>query len=164
MKKLKYIMIFLIVSLSVSSCLKEDFVPDPSVKSLTMYMLDVNQRDSLVTEISKGITVKFVIETEAEVCSVWPGGVRKIMKKKGTTIDSLDMFQHPVLVNSDCYIDYGLVGARGYKGTQTDEGWYVSYKYPQSGSFDLTIVLTNHGYQNPDYTQVVIPYGKIAVK
>lgn len=154
----------MIISLSAGSCLKEDFVLDPSLNSLTMYMLDVNGKDSLVTEISKGITVKFMIETEAEVCSVWPGGVRSIMKKIGTTIDSLDMFNHPVLRNSDCYSDYGLVGARGYKGTQTAGGWYVSYKYQQSGSFDMTIVLTNHGYQNPDYRQVVIPYGKITVK
>lgn len=164
MKKIRCLIIVTGFTLLATSCLKEDLVPDPSVNSLTIYMLDINGRDSLVTEVKKGATVKFVVETDAEVCSLWPGGIRTIMKKRGTTVDSLDMFNHPVLVNSDCFADYGLVGARGYKGTQTDGGWYISYKYPNSGTFEMTIVVTNHGYQDPSYKQVIVPFGTVTVR
>jgi hypothetical protein len=129
-----------------------------------MYMTGIDGKDYIVTEAIKGITVKFVVETNADICTIWPGGVRTIIKKKGTAIDSLDMFNHVVLKSSDCYSDYGLVGARGYKGTQTTGGWYVSYKYPNVGEFDLTLVITNHGYQSSDYKQVIIPYGKVTVR
>ncbi|OFY68500.1 MAG: hypothetical protein A2V64_10520 [Bacteroidetes bacterium RBG_13_43_22] len=165
MKNIRYVFVLvLIVPFSVASCLKEDIIPVPSVNSVKMFMTGIDSKDSLVTEAVKGKTIKFVVETEAEICTIWPGGVRTIMKKKGTAIDSLDMYNHPILTSSDCYIDYGLVGARGFKGTQTDGGWYVSYKYPNAGEFDLTLVVTNHGYNSSDYKQVVVPYGKVIVK
>ena len=165
MKKIKYLSVLvLIVPFLVASCLKEDIIPVPSVNSVDMYMIGIDSKDSLITEVFSGKTIKFVVLTDAEICTIWPGGVRTIMKKMGTTIDSLDMFNHPVLVRSDCYIDYGLVGARGFKGTQTDGGWYVSYKYPNAGEFDLTLVVTNHGFNSSDYKQVVVPYGKVTVK
>jgi hypothetical protein len=165
MKNIKYLLVLaLTIPFSFVSCLKEDGISEPSVNSVKMYMIAIDGKDSLVTQAKKGKTVKFVVETEADICTVWTGGVRTIMKKKGTAIDSTDMFSHPVLISSDCYIDYGLVGARGFKGTQTDGGWYVAYKYLNAGEFDLTVIVTNHGYDGPDYHQVVIPYGKVTVK
>jgi hypothetical protein len=165
MKNIKYLSILVLtVPLFIASCLNEDYMATPAVNSLKMYMTGTDGKDSLVSEATKGKTLKFVVETNADICTIWPGGIRTIMKKKGTAIDSLDMFNHPVIVSSDCYIDYGLVGARGFKGTQTTGGWYVSYKYPNVGEFDLTLVVTNHGYQSSDYKQVVIPYGKVTVK
>lgn len=165
MKRIKYLLVLvLIVPFFVASCLKEDIIPVPSVNSVDMYMTRIDGKDSLITEVFSSKTIKFVVLTDAEICTIWPGGVRTIMKKKGTAIDSLDMFNHPVLVSSDCYIDYGLVGARGFKGTQTTGGWYVSYKYSKAGEFDLTLVVANHGYNGPDYKQVIIPYGKVTVK
>ncbi len=165
MKNIKYLLVLVLtVPLFVASCLKEDDIAAPSVNSVKMYMTGKDSKDSLVSEAKSGKTVKFVVETDAEICTIWPGGVRTIMKKKGTAIDSLDMFKHPVLISSDCYSDYGLVGARGFKGTQTAGGWYVSYKYPNVGNFDLTLIVTNHGYNGPDYKQVVVDGGKITVK
>jgi hypothetical protein len=165
MKNLKYLLVLVItVPFFVASCLKEDYISAPSVNSVKMYMTGTDGKDYLVTEAVKGKTVKFVVETNAEICTIWPGGVRTIMKKKGTTIDSLDILNHPVLISSDCFSDYGLVGARGFKGTQTAGGWYVSYKYLNVGEFDLTLIITNHGYKSSDYKQVIIPYGKVTVK
>jgi len=165
MKNIKYLSVLVLtVPFLVASCLKEDFISAPSVSSVNMFMTAKDGKDSLVTEAVKGKTIKFVVETEADICTVWPGGIRNILKMNGTTTDSLDMFGHPVLISSDCYIDYGLVGARGFKGTQTPGGWYVSYRYPIVGEFDLTLVITNHGYNSPDYKQVIIPYGKVTVK
>ncbi len=165
MKNIKYLLVLVLtLPLFVASCLKEDYMSAPTVNSVKMYITGTDGKDSLITEASKGKSLKFVVETHAEICTVWPGGVRTIMKKKGTTIDSLDMFNNPVLISSDCYSDYGLVGARGFKGTQTEAGWYVSYKYPNVGEFDLTLVITNHGYNSSDYNQVIVPFGKVTVK
>lgn len=165
MKKIKYlIVIVLTIPFFVASCLKEDDIPVPSVDSVKMYMTAKDGKDSLILEAKSGKTLKFVVETNADICTLWPGGVRNIMKMKGTTLDSLDMFNHPVLISSDCYSDYGLVGARGFKGTQTAGGWYVSYKYPNAGEFDLTLIVTNHGYQSSDYKKVIVPYGTVIVK
>jgi hypothetical protein len=169
MKKLIYIAALAIIT-SLSSCLKEDNVSAPSVGEVQMYMTAKNGKDSLVTQPVKGKVVKFVVVTKADVCSVWPGGTRQIMKKKksldgGITYpDSIDMFNHPVLIASDDYIDYGLVGARGLKTTQMADGWYCTYTYKSSGTFNLTVVVTNHGYSGPDYEQVVVDAGDITVK
>lgn len=165
MKNIKHLLVLAIAfPFFLASCLKEDNLPAPSVNSVKMYMTGIDGKDSLISEAKKGKSLKFVVETNAEMCTIWPGGIRTIMKKKGTAIDSLDMYNHPVLIKSDCHIDYGLVGARGFKGTQTDGGWYVSYSYPNAGSFDLTVIVTNHGYDGPEYNQVVVNGGDINVK
>lgn len=152
------------------SCLQEDNITAPGVKEIKFYMTDVNGKDSLVTQPTKGKQVKIVVDTDADMCSVWPGGSREVMKKKvsldgGVTFaDSIDMFNHPVLVRSDVYSDYGLVGARGLKTALSAEGWYCSYTYANSGEFDLVVVVTNHGYQDFNFKPAIIEYGKVSVR
>ena len=158
------------ISLSFTSCLKEDNISAPSVNDVKMYMTDKSGKDSLVTEAKVNKAVKFVVLTSADICSIWPGGIRTVVKKKlsldgGVTYaDSIDMFNHPVLSVSDNYSDYGLIGAKGLKTSQTAGGWYCSYTYKTAGSFGLSVVVTNHGYNGPDYNQVVVDRGKITVK
>jgi len=165
MKKVNYIIILaLTVSLFLSSCLKEDNESDPVVSGTEIYMTDMNGKDSLITEIFNGEKIKIVVFTDADMISVWPGGVRTVMKMKNSTVDSIDMFNHPVLVTSNCYSDYGLVGARGLTTTVTEGGWYAFYIYPTAGEFDLTVVATNHGYDGPDLRRVIYEAGKITVK
>ena len=162
MKTFTHICILAAVSLLVS-CLKEDIVTDPVVNSVEMYIPDVNKQDSLVTSVPAGKEVKILVRTTADMVSVWPGGIRAVMKKKNSTADSIDMFNHPVLEVSDHYMDYGLVKARGLNTTLSNDGWYVFYTYPNPGQFDLTIVVTNHGYDGPDLRRVVHQAGKITV-
>lgn len=171
MKKIIYIVTLgIFVSLSLASCLKEDNVTAPTVSEVRLYMADKSGKDSLITQPIKGKAMKFVVITKADICSVWPGGDRQVIKKKnsldgGVTFpDSIDAFNHPVLKFSDSYTDYGLTGARGLKTAQNSQGWYCSYTYKTAGTFDLTIVVTNNGYSGPDFKQVVIPGGKITVK
>lgn len=171
MKKIIYfITLGMFLSLTFISCLKEDTVSAPTVGEVQMYMTAKNGKDSLVTQPVKGKVVKFVVLTKADICSVWPGGYREVLKKKksldgGVTYpDSIDMFNHPVLKVSDYYSDYGLIGARGLKTSQTTGGWYCTYTYKNSGTFNLKIVVTNHGYEGPEYNQVVVDGGNIAVK
>jgi len=163
-------MLGIFVPLSIVSCLKEDNVSAPTVSEVRMYMADKSGKDSLITQPIKGKVMKFVVVTKADICSVWPGGDRQVVKKTksldgGVTFqDSIDAFNHPVLKISDSYNDYGLVGARGLKTAQNTEGWYCSYIYKTVGTFDLSIVVTNHGYNGPEYNQVVVSGGKITVK
>jgi hypothetical protein len=166
MKKIIYSMITaLVVSLLMTACLKEDNVEYPAVTGTEMYMADVSGKDSLITEVFFGKKIKIVVYTDADMVSIWPGGIRTIMKMKNSTVDSVDMFDHPVLVKSDCYVDYGLVKAQGLATTlQEDGGWYASYTYPAAGEFDLTIVATNHGYDGPDLKRVVYEPGKVTVR
>jgi len=171
MKKIIYLITLgIFLSLSFAACLKEDTVQAPTVKEVKMYMVAKDGKDSLITQPIKGKAMKFVVITDADICSVWPGGNREVLKKKVSTDggvsypDSLDMFSHPVLKVSDAFLDYGLVGAKGLKTAQNAEGWTCSYTYKNSGSFDLSIVVTNHGYNGPDFQQVVVDGGKIAVK
>ncbi len=165
MKKINYIMILAFaVTLFLSSCLKEDNVSDPVVSGTEMYMTDVNGKDSLITEIIKGQKIKIVVLTDADMISVWPGGERRIMKKKNSTVDSVDMFDHPMLIASNYYSDYGLVGAKGLNTTLTEGGWYAFYTYPAEGQFDLTVVATNHGYDGPELRRVIYEAGTITVR
>lgn len=166
MKKIIYSMIpVLVVSFFLTSCLKEDNVKNPTVSSAEMYMTAKDGKDSLITDIFSGKKIKIVIYSDADMVSIWPGGIRTIMKMKNRTVDSIDMFNHPVLIKSDCYSDYGLVKAQGLATTlQSYGGWYASYTYPTAGEFDLTIVVTNHGYDGPDLKRIIYEPGKVTIK
>ena len=165
MKKIVYILILLLAVPSfLISCLKEDNVTDPVVSDIKTFMTGKDGKDSLITEIFKGKKIKFVVYTDANIISIWPGGIRTIMQTKITKVDSIDMFNHPVLVASDVYADYGLVKAKGLTTTVTEGGWYAFYTYPNAGSFDLTIVATNHGYDGPDLRRVIYEAGTIIVQ
>ncbi len=171
MKKLLYfISLGMIISLSHSSCQKEDSTSAPTISEVKMYMAGKSGKDSLITQPVKGKAVKFVVMTDADICSVWPGGSREVIKKKvsldggKTYADSTDMFNHPVLKVSDCYIDYGLVNAKGLKTSQTANGWYCSYTYKTSGTFSLTVVASNHGYDGPEFHQIVVDAGSVTIK
>lgn len=153
-----------------TSCLKEDIVATPSLNAVKFYLADASGKDSLVPQPVKGKAVKIVVDTDADMCSVWPGGTREIMKKKVSTdggatfADSVDMFNHPVLAKSDLYSDYGLVGAKGLKTTLSSEGWYCTYTYPKAGEFSLVVVVTNHGYNTNEFKPAVVEVGKLQVK
>jgi hypothetical protein len=166
MKKIFFISIILVltVPLFFTSCLKEDNTTAPVVTGIKMYMTDQLGKDSLITDIFKGKKIKIVVYTNADLVAIWPGAVRTIMKKLNSTVDSIDMFNHPVLVTSNYYSDYGLVKAQGLSTTQLAGGWYAYYTYPAAGAFDLTIVATNHGYDGPDLKRIIDAAGKVTVK
>jgi len=127
-------------------------------------MEDINGKDSLISDVYSGANVKILIHTNADMVAIWPGGIREVMKKANSDVDSMDMFNHPVLAASDHYSDYGLIRARGLATTVSEEGWYAFYTYPEPGSFDLTAVITNHGYDGPELKRVIKDFGTITVK
>jgi hypothetical protein len=162
-KTYNLIIMGILAPLVLFSCLQEDIVPNPTVQSVEMYMTDIEGNDSLITQPTVNKAFRFVVKTDADIATVWPGGERRIVKKVNTETDSLDMFGNPVLIVSDYYSDYGLVKARGFKTALGELGWYTSYTYKEVGEFDLTILVTNHGYNSADYKQVVYEAGKVTV-
>ena len=161
MKNIKWILILaLCFPLLIMSCLKEDIVSAPQINNIKYYMDDAEGKDSLITEIFAGNRIKIAVETDADIVSIWPGGIRILQKKMNSTADSLDLNGNPVLIKSDWYMDYGLVGAIGYKTSlkeQTAEElneWYSYYTYTSAGQYGLTVVLTNHGYDSFSLKQV----------
>lgn len=153
------------IALIATACLKEKEVAAPTVYSMKMYMTDIAGKDSLITEPTTGKAFRFVVDSNADICTVWPSGMRETIKKKGTTdVDSIDMFGHPLLKSSDFYTDYGLVGARGLKTSKIALGWSCNYTYKTPGEYDVTIIVTNHGYDDSAYKQVVVSAGKVTVR
>lgn len=160
MKRILYIAIlFFTALLTCVSCLMEDNVKNPVVDDVKFFMTNADLKDSLITQIFNDNQIKISIYTDADLVIIWPGAIRTVMKKKEngkTDIDSLDMFNHPVLVRSDDFTDYGLVGAKGVATSLGDDGgWYAWYTYPSPGDFTLTVVATNHGYDSPDLKRAI---------
>ncbi len=148
----------LLLSAAFVSCLKEE-IGAPVVEGVKFYTLNENNKYEEVTNPKSGVTYTIGVASSADIVVIWPGGERQTMKKYGTATDSTDINGNVVLAKSNYYSDYGLLRAKGLKTNLNDEiGWAALYKYPQAGTFDLTVVATNHGYDSYDYDQRVFPY------
>jgi len=155
MKKIIYLIILeLAVMVFFVSCLEEDIVRNPVINDIMMYE-ETEDGDVLINEIIAGQKIKIVVNSDADVITIWPGGIRNIMKKVNSSADSTDILGNPVLIASDHFSDYGLTKATGLATTLSEIGWYASYTYPDEGTFTLTVVATNHGYDGPDYRREV---------
>lgn len=155
MKNIFYIksLIFLSFMMAIASCNTNEAIEPALIKSVTFFQPDINKKDSLVQIISttKPLTIK--VDTDAELCTVWPAGDRVVMKSKiDATKDSIDVFKKVVLVKSDDYQDYGLVGARGLVMSGTPQsGYTIQYgNYKKAGKYELVIVATKHGFKSPE--------------
>lgn len=141
-----------------TSCLKGD-IPAPDVASVKFYLVDENNQYQEVTNPQSGVKYTVAVESNADMITIWPGGERETMKKAGTAVDSTDINGNVVLAKSNHYGDWGLLRARGLKTNLNEEiGWSTLYKYPESGTFTLTVIATNHGYDSNDYDQRIFPF------
>ncbi|KJF43520.1 hypothetical protein [Draconibacterium sediminis] len=159
MKKFKNIaLVVSLLSVTLVSCLKEE-IASPVVESVKFYTIDENNKYNEVTNPQSGVTYTIGVDSNADLVVIWPGGERVTMKKSGTDIDSTDINGNVVLAKSNYYSDYGLLRAKGLKTNLNDQiGWAALYKYPEAGTFDLTVIATNHGYDSYDYDQQVFPF------
>ena len=152
------IMVLLLLSAAFVSCLKEDF-PAPEVNGVKFYTLDENNVYQEVTNPKSGVTYTMAVESTADIIVIWPGGERQTMKMEGTATDSIDINGNVVLAKSNFFSDYGLLRAKGLKTNLNKEiGWAALYKYPESGTFMLTVIATNHGYDSAEYDQRNFPF------
>ena len=151
-------MLLLLISVAFVSCLKEE-IGAPAVNGVKFYTLNANNQYEEVTNPKKGVTYSVAVDSNADIVVIWPGGERITMKKKGTAIDSTDINGNTVLSKSNYYTDYGLLHAQGLKtNLNSTIGWATLYKYPTAGTFDLTVIATNHGYDSADYDQQVFSF------
>lgn len=151
--------ILILFCIGFSNCQKQVAIDPPIIQSISLYQPDINKKDSLVTMVSSKKTVKIVVATNGELCSVWPAGNRLTVKSKiDPTKDSLDGFNHPYLVRSDDYRDYDLPFAHGQIMTGTAvSGYSVIYSaYTTAGSYTMTIISTKHGYSEPGVVQALL--------
>lgn len=148
----------LLLSVAFVSCLKEE-IPAPTVEGVKFYTLNENKEYDEVPNPKSGVTYTVAVKSTADIIVIWPGGERNTMKKAGTAIDSTDINGNVVLAKSNYYSDYGLLRAKGMKTNLNEElGWAALYKYPEAGTFELTVIATNHGYDSADYDQQVFTF------
>jgi hypothetical protein len=159
MKKYRnLILVLLVMAASLSSCLKGE-IPAPTVAGVKFYLIDENNQYQEVTNPQSGVKYTIGVDSNADIVVIWPGGERETMKKAGTAVDSTDINGNVVLKKSNHYSDWGLLRARGLKTSLNNEiGWSTLYQYPESGSFTLTVIATNHGYDSNDYDQRIFPF------
>ena len=139
------------------SCLKEE-IPAPTVKGITFYVLNEENKYVEVPTLVAGTRYTIGVDSDADIISVWPGGKRQI-RKNVAGADSTDINGNVVLIASDHYIDYGLLGARGLTTGLHDEiGWNAAYTYSTPGNYKITIVATNHGYDSNSYDQRIFDF------
>jgi len=151
-------LVLLLVTVAFVSCLKEE-IGAPVVKGVKFYTLNASNKYEEVTNPKKGVTYTMAVESNADIVVIWPGGERITIKKKGTAIDSTDINNNVVLSKSNYYSDYGLLHAQGMKtNLNSTIGWAALYKYPASGTFNLTIIATNNGYDSANYDQRTFPF------
>lgn len=152
------LLVFLSFMVVVASCKTDEAIDPPQIKSVTFFHPNINKKDSLVDIISptKPLTIK--VETDAELCSVWPAGDRVTVKSKiDPTKDSIDVFKKIVLAKSDDYQDYGLVGAKGLVMSGTPQsGYTIQYSnFKKAGKYELVIVSTKHGFNSPQTESII---------
>ena len=159
MKKFRNLIIGLLaVAATLTSCLKGE-IPSPKVNSVKFYLIDENNKYQEVTNPQSGVKYTIGVDSNADIIVIWPGGERETMKKAGTAIDSTDINGNVVLKKSNHYSDWGLLRAQGLKTNLNEEiGWAALYSYPEAGTFTLTVIGTNHGYDSNDYDQQIFPF------
>jgi hypothetical protein len=163
MKQTIYILLVALM-LGLSYSCQDELGEKPVIHAIKMYMADVSGGDSLITEPIHGKAFSFVVETEANFCSVWPGGNRAILKKSDGLADSLDINNYPVLRVSDAFVDYGRTNAKGLKTSQVVSGWRCNYTYPNAGTFKVAVVVNNYGDSSIDVSQMVLKEQEVTVR
>lgn len=152
------LLVFLSFMIALTSCNSNEVIAPPLIKSVTLFQPDRNKKDSLVEIVSMTKPLIIKVETDAELSTAWPAGDRVTVKSRINTInDSVDVFKKVVLVKSDDYQDYGLVGARGLVMSGTPQsGYTIQYgNYKKAGKYELVIVATKHGFKSPQAESII---------
>ncbi len=163
---LKYVLMIAAVAILIPACREEQ--TDPVVGNMKVYL-----GDEQVTVGTRGKAMQFYLESDAELCAMWPGGNRQILKSKvDVTKDSIDVYGNHVLVKSDDYRDYGLFKAQGVvmtvtKSDRISNGFEAAYTFPviknakgdtiKQGAieYEIYFLATRHGYDGPDWTRTI---------
>lgn len=158
--KVKYIIWFVLVAIAplFISC-QDDVTVNPVFDSLKISSYETGAVVD-AANVPVGKQMKYFVKTEADLCVLWPGGKRDILKSKlNATKDSVNVYGDVVLNGneaSDDYRDYSLYGAKGVTTSGSRyTGYSTTYTFSKTGTYKLVIVLTNHGSSNADFKQIM---------
>jgi hypothetical protein len=165
MKSLKFIIIITLALSGLLGCKKE--ISTPEISDMYFSMKDSDGKDSIVTEGIAGNILKITVKTDANICVIWPAGIRDTLKSEINPLaDSIDN-RGIVMRRCDDYSVYKqkqLTGVYGHVMQQFLDmsGFTLEYideetedpGFLSPGTYTITVVATKDGY-NGGYKQVV---------
>jgi hypothetical protein len=163
MKKIYYFALFAFEVLAFSACQKE--VSNPVVSEVT-FSVGVGV-DSVVKEGIAGIPLKITVITDANICTIWPAGIRDTLKSElNPAVDSVDvrgtvftqcddysLYQTKILTGVHGYNMNNLLNLTGFTYVYGNDDDIAGYTKP--GSYDIAFVLTKDG-ENGKSKSVII--------
>lgn len=144
-----------------SACEKE--TETPSLDKLEIYVKDADGNETLVdlNAVPAGEQLKIVVTSDADKAAIWYGGDCNVVESS-TGGDTTDIWGNPIIASSgsDCYEHWGLLNAVGRDLVPGEEEgvstWVDEYFYSYNeGTYTMTIILINDGFDGPDYKQHV---------
>lgn len=153
--KLKYFIIIITVFAFVTQACEKTEADDPVVDEFGIYELIQNPSGSglipgnKLTTIPANTTVRIQVFTDSDIGVIWTGDYT--YRPIGTSDDQV--------LNSHAYEHYGQLGAQGWTtaSIEGNVGWFKDYKW-EAGQYTVTVVLTNHAIDNPEYKQEIFEY------
>ncbi|MEM8965348.1 MAG: hypothetical protein AAGE93_02950 [Bacteroidota bacterium] len=142
---IKYLTAFLLISGGLLSC-KEFETPVPTVSNFTIWELTTDDNGSVVrgnpvTTVSVGEAVEVEVVGNADIATLWPGDFTYRPWESDSILDSR-LYEH-----------YGQLGAQGMRMNPTQDGFVLQYFWPETGTYDIVLVLTSHGIDGPTFEQ-----------
>lgn len=155
--KLKFVMPIILMAIISFSC-EEDEIGNPAISDVTFIEIGEDNSEQIVGSGQVGVPLTFQVTTDGDLCTLWPAGVRNILKSQlDASKDSIDVYGNVVLVASDDFQDYGLVGARGKMMTGSNaRGYRFTYTYANPGTYEVVIIATKHGVSDAQYKNEII--------
>jgi hypothetical protein len=159
MKKNRSIILISILLGLFSSCQNEK-TSDPVFNGLKITSYETGAEID-PANVPVGKQIKIFVNTDADICVLWPGGKRNVLKSKvNIANDSIDTYGHVVLNGlkaSDDYRDYSLLGAQGLTTSGSKySGYSNTYSYPLAGTYSMAILLSNYGISGSEYSRIVV--------
>ena len=160
MNKLHYAILSFAILLTLSGCF-DDSVDPPTLQELTYGTVDEAGNFSPLTQVPVGEEIVFRATSSAELLVIWPGERETIKAADGS--DSLDFDTgEPLFAYNNDWDDYGLFGAKGVPFDEVEEvepyDFVARYTFRQTGTHEVRVVATNHGYNGPDYENAFFDY------
>ena len=161
MKKIIYIALIAFGIVAFLACQKE--VSNPVVSNIT-FSMTVNGVESVVTEGISGMPVKITIITDANVCVVWPAGIRDTLKNESTPVtdargtvftqcDDYDLYQTKILTGVQGYNMNNLLNMTGFVYIYGNGDDIAGYTKP--GTYNIAFVLMKDGGNGKPTSMIV---------
>lgn len=161
MKKIYYFALIAFGFMAFFACQKE--VSNPVVSKIT-FSMDIGGVDSIVTEGIAGMPLKITVITDANICAVWPAGIRDTLKNnsipvtdaRGTVFSLCDdyaLYQTKVLTGVHGYNMNSLINLTGFTYLYGNDDDVAGYTKP--GSYNITFVLTKDGEDGNYKSEIV---------